>query len=79
MCDRKLLCDLLVTPAPVFTVSALHELFSQVRCMVLSWGKLVYGHVHCIIFVALTALDASAMVDRGWSKVNYLKGLSIQD
>ena len=35
MRDRKLPCELLVTPTPVFTVSALHELFSQVWCMVL--------------------------------------------
>ena len=47
--------------------------------MVLSWDKSVYGHVQCIISVALTALDAAALVERGWSKVNYLKGLSIQE
>ena len=79
MRDRKLPCDLLVTPAPVFTVSALHELFSQVWCMVLRWDKFVYGPVQCIISIALTALDATAVVERVWSKVNYLKDLSIQE
>ena len=71
----KLPCDLSVTPTPVFTVSALHEVFSQVWCMVLNWDKYVYGDVQCVISVALTALDATAVVERGWSKVNYLKGL----
>ena len=49
----------------VFTASALHELFSQVWCMVLSWDKSVYGDVQCVIFVALTALDATALVESG--------------
>ena len=70
----KLRCDPSVTPTHFFAVSALHELFSQVWCMVLSWDKSVYGDVPCIISVALTALDATAVVERGSSKVNYLKG-----
>ena len=77
MLAGRLPCNLLVTPAPTFTPAEIRDLFSQVWHLVLNkWDRAAYVHAHCVISVSLTSLDATVVVERGWSTVNYLKGLN---
>ena len=73
-------CDLLVTPIPTPTFSLPHicDLFSHVGRLVLNeWDKLAYAYAECVISVSFTSLDATAVVEWGWSTVNYLKALNV--
>ena len=73
----KLPYNLLVTPTPTFTLAEIRDLFSQVWHLVLNkWDRAAYAHAQCVISVSPTSLDATAVVEQGWSTVNYLEGLN---
>ena len=73
----RLPCNLLVTPAPTFTLAQIRDLSSQVWHLVLNkCDRAAYAHAKCVISVSLTSLYAITVVEQGWSTVNFLKGLN---
>ena len=57
------------------TLSELISVFETVWATVLGWCKASFGEVQTIIEVSLCSMDCTAVIEGGWSQVNFLKGI----